>query len=111
MRCSRTASYDMNLYSTQKAYDVTYRSLSPIARPLVTATVDNSDHIYTEGGHAEHVLVTRISNKMDDSSTDKQIFEFSKCPSPVEFRAAIYIVKCFRLKGIAEHVDHSTASL
>ena len=48
---------------------------------------------------------------MDDSSTDKQIFEFSKCPSPVEFRAAIYIVKCFRLKGIAEHVDHSTASL
>ena len=70
-----------------------------------------SDHISTEGGHAEHVLVTRISNKMDDSSTDKQIFEFSKCPSPVEFRAAIYIVKCFRLKGIAEHVDHSTASL
>ena len=68
----------------------------------------NSDHISTEGGHAEHVLVTRISNKMDDSSTDKQIFEFSKCPSPVEFRAAIYIVKCFRLKGIAEHVDHST---
>ena len=37
----------------------------------------NSDHISTEGGHAEHVLVTRISNKMDDSSTDKQIFEFS----------------------------------
>ena len=70
-----------------------------------------SDHISTEGGHAEHVLVTRISNKMDTSSTDKQIFEFSKCPSPVEFRAAIYIVKCFRLKGIAEHVDHSTASL
>ena len=33
-----------------------------------------SDHISTEGGHAEHVLVTRISNKMDDSSTDKQIF-------------------------------------
>ena len=62
---------------------------------------DNSDHISTEGGHAEHVLVTRISNKMDDSPTDKQIFEFSKCPSPVEFRAAIYIVKCFRLKGIA----------
>ena len=70
----------------------------------------DSDHISTEGGHAEHVLVTRISNKMDDSSA-KQIFEFSKCPSPVEFRAAIYIVKCFRLKGIAEHVDHSTASL
>ena len=51
-----------------------------------------SDHISTEGGHAEHVLVTRISNKMDDSSTDKQIFEFSKCPRSVEFRAAIYIV-------------------
>ena len=73
--------------------------------------LNDSDHISTEGGHAEHVLVTRISNKMDDSSTDKQIFEFSKCPSPVEFRAAIYIVKCFRLKVIAEHVDHSTASL
>ena len=51
----------------------------------------NSDHISTEGGHAEHVLVTRISNKMDTSSTDKQIFECSICPSPVEFRSAIYI--------------------
>ena len=50
-----------------------------------------SDHISTEGGHAEHVLVTRISNKMDTSSTDKQIFECSICPSPVEFRSAIYI--------------------
>ena len=52
---------------------------------------NNSDHISTEGGHAEHVLVTRISNKMDTSSTDKQIFECSICPSPVEFRSAIYI--------------------
>ena len=78
---------------------------------IVYSYAYNSDHISTEGGHAEHVLVTRISNKMDDSSTDKQIFGFSKCPSRVEFRAAIYIVKCFRLKGIAEHVDHSTASL
>ena len=50
-----------------------------------------SDHISTEGGHAEHVLVTRISNKMDTSSTDKQIFECSICPSPVEFRSAINI--------------------
>ena len=81
------------------------------AHPRYLAYYIYSDHISTEGGHAEHVLVTRISNKMDDSSTDKQIFEFSKCPGPVEFRAAIYIVKCFRLKGIAEHVDHSTASL
>ena len=69
-----------------------------------------SDHISTEGGHAEHVLVTR-TNKMDASSTDKQIFEFSSMSRPSEFRAAIYIVKCFRLKVIAEHVDHSTASL
>ena len=52
---------------------------------------DNSDHISTEGGHAEHVLVTRISNKMDTSSTDKQIFECSICPRSVEFRSAIYI--------------------
>ena len=50
-----------------------------------------SDHISTEGGHAEHVLVTRISNKMDTSSTDKQIFECSKCPRSVEFRSAICI--------------------
>ena len=56
-----------------------------------TPDSDNSDHISTEGGHAEHVLVTRISNKMDTSSTDKQIFECSICPSPVEFRSAIYI--------------------
>ena len=70
----------------------------------------SSDHISTEGGHAEHVLVTR-TNKMDASSNDKQIFEFSSMSRPSEFRAAIYIVKCFRLKVIAEHVDHSTASL
>ena len=69
-----------------------------------------SDHISTEGGHAEHVLVTR-TNKMDASSTDKQIFGFSSMSRPSEFRAAIYIVKCFRLKVIAEQVDHSTASL
>ena len=43
---------------------------------------------------------------MDVSSTDKQIFEFSSMARPSEFRAAIYIVKCFRLKVIAEHVDH-----
>ena len=55
-------------------------------RPLYS---NISDHISTEGGHAEHVLVTRISNKMDDSSTDKQIFEFSKCPRSVEFRARL----------------------
>ena len=58
---------------------------------LRSYTIVDSDHISTEGGHAEHVLVTRISNKMDTSSTDKQIFECSICPSPVEFRSAIYI--------------------
>ena len=58
---------------------------------LASVEYYTSDHISTEGGHAEHVLVTRISNKMDTSSTDKQIFECSICPSPVEFRAAIYI--------------------
>ena len=58
---------------------------------LVAAIFIDSDHISTEGGHAEHVLVTRISNKMDTSSTDKQFFECSICPSPVEFRSAIYI--------------------
>ena len=59
--------------------------------PDILPTTIYSDHISTEGGHAEHVLVTRISNKMDTSSTDKQIFECSICPSPVEFRSAIYI--------------------
>ena len=58
---------------------------------MTNYVINNSDHISTEGGHAEHVLVTRISNKMDTSSTDKQIFECSICPSPVEFRSAIYI--------------------
>ena len=56
----------------------------------------NSDHISTEGGHAEHVLVTRISNKMDTSSTDKQIFECSiliatTFPPKVDMRSMFWL--------------------
>ena len=99
------------IYVHHRLHCVRINPVRAFGMHALNAFLSYSDHISTEGGHAQHVLVTRTSNKMDDSSTDKQIFEFSKCPGPVEFRAAIYIVKCFRLKGIAEHVDHSTASL
>ena len=70
---------------------------------------NDSDHISTEGGHAEHVLVT--GTRWMPHLLINKFLRFRRCP--VTFAqglpATIYIVQCFRLKVIAEHVDDSTA--